>query len=286
MVVIPSEVDRYGYAVTNSHVIREAASPVIRLNTVNDDIEILNYADRNWFHHPSGDDIAVCPLLLDWSKYKFSCIPTDLFINQAIISKENIGAGDEVFMVGRFIGFDGIQHNTPTLRFGNMSIGSPQKILHRRGYLQESYLIETRSLSGYSGSPVFVHILPFSKRPGTQGWSTERGPWLLGIDWGHEPIWEKVYEKNQKDEVVEGWQVPTNSGIACIVPASKLLELLKIKELVDMRKKLDQTKLEALEKETKQKGSDVVLDSITREQFHSIIKKAAQPIEKPESDSK
>jgi len=290
LVGVPSKVNEhrfYGYAITNSHVIREAGSPIIRLNTKEGDMDILPIDKQDWKHHPNGDDLAAYPLSIDVDKYRMKFIPINLFITQEIISVEKIGAGDEVFMVGRFIGYDGKQQNIPTVRFGNIAIGVVQPLPHRRGYLQDSFLIETRSLSGYSGSPVFVHILPFSKRPKSKGWSKEKGPWLLGVDWGHEHFFEKVLEDDGKTEVAEKWKVRTNSGITNVVPVWKLLELLNIKEFVEMRKRDE----ERMEEEQKKKVSGVTLDSLdsdvlTKEQFHEILAKASQPIKKPESDSK
>ena len=147
-------------------------------------------------------------------------------------------------MVGRFISHEGKQRNIPTIRFGNIAMMPLEPIKHPRGHLQESFLVETRSLSGYSGSPVFVHILPFSKRPAVEGWSTEKGPWLLGVDWGHISSYEKVLKKN-KDEygndvpLKEGWRVRTNSGMTGVVPVWKLIELLDLDPLRKSREHID-----------------------------------------------
>ena len=52
------------YAVTNSHVIREGKSPVVRLNNKQGAIEVLSLDGDQWVHHPDGGDIAVCPIRL------------------------------------------------------------------------------------------------------------------------------------------------------------------------------------------------------------------------------
>lgn len=259
LVAYPSEISgKYdGYAVTNSHVIREAKSPIVRLNTKEGDMDILSLNNDDWQHHPNGDDLAAAPIFIDPNQYRIKFVPLSMFITQEIISTENIGAGDDVFMVGRFMGYDGKQKNVPTVRFGNLAIGDVQPIAHPRGYLQESFLVETRSLSGYSGSPVFVYIAPFSKRPESKGWSTEKGPWLLGIDWGHEHFMEKVLGKDGETPITEGWKVRTNSGITNVVPVWKLVELLNIKEFVDLRKMIEKGRIE-LQKEAQ---NHVTLDS-------------------------
>jgi|SRR5260370_13801303 len=48
----------YKYAVTNSHVIREGCSPVIRLNRIGGNFEILPLPTEAWVDHPGGDDLA------------------------------------------------------------------------------------------------------------------------------------------------------------------------------------------------------------------------------------
>ena len=47
---------------TNSHVIKEGRSPVVRLNNKKGAIEVLPLTAREWVHHPEGDDVAVCPV--------------------------------------------------------------------------------------------------------------------------------------------------------------------------------------------------------------------------------
>jgi hypothetical protein len=79
--------DPYGihcYAVTNSHVIREGRSPVIRLN-VEDEAKIFPITESAWIHHPHGDDIAICPLELPPVKMPrlrspYSVVMSDQFV--------------------------------------------------------------------------------------------------------------------------------------------------------------------------------------------------------------
>jgi hypothetical protein len=104
----------------------------------------------------------------------------------------NVGPGDEVYFMGRFIAHDGKQRNTPIVRFGSIAM-MPREPVHQtqRAFDQESFLIEARSLSGFSGSPVMLYIPPFSHRfrAGKYAWD-EKGlaptttMLLLGLDWG------------------------------------------------------------------------------------------------------
>jgi hypothetical protein len=63
------------YAVTNSHVIREARSPIIRLNTQDGAKDTLPLGQDDWVHHQDGDDIAVCELDIYNDTYRFLSIP-------------------------------------------------------------------------------------------------------------------------------------------------------------------------------------------------------------------
>lgn len=261
LVGVPSEQHEgimYIYAVTNSHVVREAKSPIIRFNTQQGDTASALLTENHWVHHPDADDVAVALIGgLDPITFKFRCLPISMFLSQEIMVQHNIGPGDDVFMVGRFIGHDGRQRNLPSVRFGNISMMPWEAIEHPRGHKQESFLVESRSLSGNSGSPVFVHIADAAKRPGDQAVLTlgrETGPWLLGVDWGHVYIYEKVKEKDKKTDVSDGYVVQSNSGQMAVVPAWKLHELLNLDAFVAARKEED-------EKIAKHKeSSPVVLD--------------------------
>jgi hypothetical protein len=256
---VRSEVNRdYGvaYCVTNSHVIREAGSPVIRLNTKDGGRDVLALEQDDWIHHPDGDDLAVCLVALsNPDYYHYSVIETDMFVTKEFMERQNMGPGDEVFMVGRFGTHEGRQRNTPVVRFGNISMMPWEPIMHGRGLTVESFLVETRSLSGFSGSPVFVYHTPHTPYPSDFP-DREEGIWLLGVDWGHLPIFENVKEKNRKDDVPEGWVVESNSGQMAVTPAWKLQELLDTEDLAVGRKQADD------ELSNRRDDSPIVLDML------------------------
>jgi hypothetical protein len=185
-------------------------------------------------HHPDGDDIAILPLWLRPDHFVFQFTSRRMFLTKAIIEEHNLGPGDDVVMVGRFVTQEGRQRNWPALRFGNISMMPWEPIRHPRGYDQEAFLVETRSVSGFSGSPVFAFILPLSKRPRDKTLSRGGGPWLMGIDFGHIPLYEPVLEKDGTP-VIDGWKVETNSGMSGVIPIWKLEEWLDSEELVTMR---------------------------------------------------
>jgi hypothetical protein len=280
----------YLYAVTNSHVVKEGNSPVIRLNTVQGDMEILEATEDHWTHHPDGDDLAVCHIAgLSQQHFRFKFVQSDLFLTRDIITQYNIGPGDDTFLVGRFVNHEGGQRNLPSLRFGNIAMMPLEGIQHpTRGILQESFLVETRSIGGYSGSPVFVHIPPFASRPGPWppeghsrfggGTPSSFGPWLLGIDWCHIPNIEKVRDRSDR-ELSEGWQVHTNTGMMGVIPAWILMDLLNVEELAMIRKQED-------EKLAKQPPNAVLDDAaeFSREDFEDALRKVSRRIKPSESE--
>lgn len=131
----------------------------------------------------------------------------------------NIGVGDEIFMIGRFAMNNKIVYNQPLARFGNISMMPGEPIRDKRGLLVEAYLGEMRSLSGFSGSPVFVYL-----GPGTYRGNKKMMPFysetigLIGIDTGHLEIKKTIQDSN----IV----TLQNTGVSMISPISKIEETI------------------------------------------------------------
>jgi hypothetical protein len=282
---IPSEIfpsRSYVYAVTNSHIIRETQSPVIRLNRTDGSFEIVDVPADHWVHHPDGDDIAAVAVGgLNQEIHMVKWVPRSLFLTKELIAQYNIGPGDDTFVVGRFINHEGRQRNLPSVRFGHISMMPDEPLLHERGHLQESFVIETHSIGGYSGSPVFVSISPFSWRPeGRDMKVTTFGPWLVGVDWGHIRTKEPVREKNDDQPVFDGWYVHSNLGMVGVVPSWKLDELLHSGDLLVNRQKEDERyRAEAA------KDNVVELDSLaetfSEEDFEQALRQVSRPVNNP-----
>lgn len=239
LVSVPSEVTNcfYVYAVTNRHVIRIAKAPIIRLNLQNGRTQTVHLTENDWVDHPDLDDLSVVAIRLDPNKQKVKAIPISMFLTNHIIKEHNIGCGDEVFMVGRFCTHEGRQKNTPSVRFGNISMFPCEPILREDGILQDSILVEMRSLGGYSGSPVLLNIPPLVHRPGTTVLKLSYHTFLLGVDWGH------LYTKNVINTEIKDYKdkfyQKVNTGKSAVVPAWKLLELLNSEELATLRRDED-----------------------------------------------
>jgi hypothetical protein len=150
------------------------------------------------------------------------------------------GPGDEVFFMGRYVDIDGKEHNEPVLRSG-MVAGFPSAPIHqaKRAHYQQTILVEARSLSGFSGSPVFVwspHQLQRTQE-GIPVANVVLGPqcYLLGIDYGHHRWREPVRSGQAKGDPVPDLFVEGNSGMMLVVPAQKVLDVLAVDALASAR---------------------------------------------------
>jgi hypothetical protein len=228
------------YAITTAHVIEQGCS-VIRLNTKGGSTKVIPCHPSSWLRHPNGDDLAITPIDPDPELYKFGYLSpvSESFMTKEIQDNIGLGPGDETFTVGRFIARNERQSNAPIVRFGHVSGLRPELITQERKvngvhFAQESFLVESHSISGFSGSPVFVWI-PVERtadiadpkarsefRKLARSTAMRPREYFLGVDWGH----------------LEDTAPP---GMAGVVPAWKLVELLNIDEVIEMRRKKEES---------------------------------------------
>ena len=162
IVTIPSKMHaKYGrgfvYAVTNWHVAAQGGNSVIRLNTKSGAPDFIDAGPEDWFFN-GKHDIAVLPINLD-NLHVATPVHSRMLMSRDDAKVLQIGPGDDVFMVGRFIDHDGGERNQPALRFGNISM-DPTPIEQGNGVKANAYCIDLHSRSGFSGSPVFVYRTP------------------------------------------------------------------------------------------------------------------------------
>jgi hypothetical protein len=189
---------------------------------------------------------------LDEAQYDFYPVKSKWLMSRDKAGLKGLGIGDEAFMIGRFVNHEGKQRNRPTARFGAVAMmpdpADGIKNEHMGNHEQEAYLVETYTTCGYSGSPVFFYIPPFSSRPkadqAAAGFAkagripvVPRGPWLLGVEWAHLVNNLDVLDKNGAKT---GMHVLATTGMSCVAPSWKLLELLSDPGLVAERNKLDE----------------------------------------------
>ena len=203
---------------------------------------IESAAGTPWWYHPTERylvDAAVLPIDLD-EETDYRQIPTAMFLTDEIVRTENIGPGDEVFYTGLFPKMAGKGRNYPVLRTGNVAMLPDEPIpnVESKGFRidMEAYLIEARSLGGFSGSPVFVRktvVVPVQEKKGGDPITMlGTGPfYLMGLMHGHWNI--PAIDCNEPNppstNAVTG---STSIGIAVVVPAKKILEIINCPDLV------------------------------------------------------
>jgi hypothetical protein len=232
----------FRYIVTNRHVIQEGAF-VVRLSGTDGSTYIVESEYPHWHFHPNNHDIAIAQIFhSDREQIRdggpFRTVGISQFVTPEIMNKYDIGIGDDVFMVGRFINHEGRQKNMPALQFGHLSIMPLEPIISKDGTAQESFAVDIRSSGGVSGSPVFVRIENFDLGRNLSGIDNDfslAGPkglrlsyrvYLLGVDWGH--LNSKYRVKKEASDDLTDLYIQANTNMAAVVPAWRLAELIQI----------------------------------------------------------
>jgi len=145
----------------------------------------------------------------------------------------NVEIGDEVFMPGRLLDLE-IDDDPPVVvRFGRIAACETVHVstsVPRVLPPQESYLAELRTDSGFSGAPVLITKPPIAPRAENATVILKDRTWLLGINWGHLRHYEHIVEIGSKEPSTY-LHTESNSGIAHILPAWKIYQLLHYDEL-------------------------------------------------------
>ncbi len=223
------------YVVTNRHVI-EQGNTTVRFNTTAGMHEAYEFDETAWIKSADAD-LAIYPLVdPDPQRLRFRPVGYDAFLTEERMKQLDLGIGNEVFFAGRFINAEGKDKNRPSLRFGTIAQIETDIIDG-----EESFLVEARSIPGYSGSPVFAYTMAGLPRSiVSHGLSTKGyGPFLLGVDWCH--ITDYLDAKDQNGNKLP-FKICYNSGMMGVVPWWKLGDLLFGPEAYGMRQSVPKKK--------------------------------------------
>lgn len=159
-------------------------------------------------------------MLPDQQRYDFKVLADEYVTTREDFRNLGIAEGAEVFFTGLFQPHVGEQRNYPVVRFGRVAMVTNERIAWEGGLKSELYLIEATSSSGNSGSPVFFY-LGAEREPG----KIIVGPPVLKLA----GVVQGFFGERRPIEMVETAQVPvsvSNLGIAAVIPAHKLHEIL------------------------------------------------------------
>jgi hypothetical protein len=251
------------YLVTARHVIEQLSLGewVLRANVQQGGLfEFRGGKDYKWWFHPSeadSVDVAVTPLPRV-PDHEYLAIAESMFLDDRTIAETGIGVGDDVYMTGLFNRVRGRSRNLPIVRMGNISLipdaGElvPGVKMQGRGVDADVYLIEARSLGGLSGSPAFVRTTVEMDvavwRDGLERKASCLAPgetFLLGLVHGHWEVHKEDINESHPRFLKKTDKDAVNMGIAIVVPAKKIREVLYHPELVEMRRAWDKEANEA-----------------------------------------
>lgn len=290
LVSVPGESDtkrRFPYLVTAKHVtdrlrdlIGSGGTFIIRANLTDGTSVQFEAGFGHWTEHSDKSvDCAVSifapPLELALATRH---VPLENFLTDDDIHERSIGAGDEVFITGLFTRAPGAERNMPIVRMGNIALMPPEKITHK-GELIDAYLIEGRSIGGLSGSPAFVSETVRIAYPPPLAGKKQEFMWLpgqtyfLGLVRGH---WDAPEEKG-----FAGLEDRVNMGIALVVPAKKIREILDKPDQKELRRLQEEELLRSDDSSTLDTDFGGDASTFTRRDFESALKKVSRKIEKP-----
>lgn len=280
----------FNHLVTAAHVIRGIESKenfdgkiLVRANFKDGNAYTMESDVGAWKFHPeeSEVDVAVLPFVVPLVEAAdVKSIGVEMFLNEAKRSEEQISVGDEVFLTGLFYNHAGRARNIPIVRVGNIAAMPEEKVRTKLGFI-DAYLIEARSIGGISGSPVFValsmdRVLPKGSLFVATG---KRGLtfYFLGLMHGHYDVdllsQDTLDSEARKREAV-------NMGIAIVVPAEKVLEVVQQPMIKDIEEKA-----EAAIREQQLPTPDSASEegpTITHEAFEEALRRASRKVPSPD----
>lgn len=169
------------------------------------------------------------PVTIDSKRFEIKTLPQRMITTEKDFQDLKITEGTEVFFTGLFTPYLGIRRNYPIIRFGKVALITDEKINFAREEKANLYLIESGSYGGNSGSPVYFY-LGSDRDPG----KIIFGPPLVKLA----GIMSGTFQDHQPIKLIETAPIalaPSSMGIAAVVPAYKLHEILFGRQLTNRR---------------------------------------------------
>ena len=195
-----------------------------------------------WVFHEEDPFVDVAALHLSTFPpgHDHGAFPLREVLTEDKIKEQGIGIGDEVVVVGLFAKHFGRKRNVPITRVGNIA-AMPEEPTRTRMWGNfvdmDAYLIEVRSISGLSGSPVFVNLGQMRIFGGSVKTSSASVHYLLGLIHGH---WDLEVAKEDVAGLSKEERETFNMGIAMVVPVSKIIEVLNTEMLAKFRQAIEE----------------------------------------------
>lgn len=292
----------FNHLVTAKHVAEQISGDVfyLRMNGKNNEAATdvpLNWEPNReviWYEHPTDPiaaDVAITPIQVQ-PVHDAMAIPDQMIVSDEKRKELGIGVGDEVFAVGLFSYLKGKSRSVPIVRVGNIAMFPNEQVRVEtkagKTVKVDGFLIEARSISALSGSPVLARRT--AEIHGLFKWGTNQTEpvgataatlYLIGLVCAH---WDIKPSEIAEAEPIKG----VNVGLAVVIPAQKIIDILHGSELTAMRKKIiegikekeppaatmDSGFPEASATQTTGKGYQIPVP--TKEQFLDDLEKASR----------
>jgi hypothetical protein len=259
----------------------------------------------DWIPH-GKTDLSILPINFPLDRYDLEWIKAheivegdDYLLTHKRDENEPIrafryGVGDEVFSIGLFTGPQGELikggEAQPVARFGHIALKpeSGETILAKVGDLGNvelnAFLVEIAAWKGQSGSPLFYRMEVSEKRDGRLHLHQEIN-FVVGMIQGFYPGEERVKVGNGTANI------PVNMGIAVVIPAGEISEMLMREVFVKdrQRKHKEHQERKTLQPESasvKKLAGDAAPGVITHERFEEALRRASRKTSTPEDESK
>jgi hypothetical protein len=217
-----------------------------RQDGTSDNIHV-DYDNIRWYWNQTDPnvDLAITQFDFNLRQHGYDCllIPDTMIADKDRLMAESIGIGDICYTIGLFRLLAGKKRNLPVVHTGNIALLPGDELIpvqdwekphsRKRRHI-EGYLVESQSIQGLSGSPVFVRAvidLDISAlTPGITARLARSDLYLLGV-------WQGAWDA-PADEVIaadRGHDLRVPVGMGIVVPAAKLFEILETPELQELR---------------------------------------------------
>jgi len=232
------------FLVTANHVVDSIAGEEIfvRLNRKSGGCDTLKYPKSRRMPHPNlANDVAVFNVTLDPAVYDFQLISLDR--QQCEKDRREFwepGTGDEVVAIGLYTSHYGLTKNIPVVRVGHIAALPDESVRTEFGYVA-AYLIETKSIAGLSGSPVFLSVPQIKISDGDLMISKQKTHPIIGVLVGYHVVETKEdqiavpqFQQNNgsKAASAERGVDERNTGFAVVIPIERIFDILEKPELV------------------------------------------------------
>jgi hypothetical protein len=170
-------------------------------------------------------DLAIMPISLNPESLDYFMIQPMLFATEEVINDKHLDESDSVIFAGLFAPYIGNLRNYPIVRHGKLAMVSQEKIPWEPGVTEDLFLADVMSFGGNSGSPVFIRTDGDNQPLGSYSY------YLLGVMQGYYQADSKVTVQTAE----QGLIAKENTGVAAVVPAQKISDILGSPRAVSQR---------------------------------------------------